>query len=399
MQSRPIEISFLLLIILCFTRSLCGQTLFEPGYFISNNGQVFKCLIRNEGWKDNPTGFDYKLTGNDTITKGTIETVREFGLENGTIFIRFTGDIDRSSEVIARLSHSRNPVWSQETLYLKVLEKGRATLYRYNEYEMTRFFYSKGDSAPQQLVYKSYLYDQLYIGYNKYFQQQLWNDVRVRNITQEKLSTLDYDDEELLKYFKTYNDTTANVSALKYKSKYKTHFHLIITPGINYSSFYTFNSYHQVTTEFDDQFGFQIGLNAELILPLNKNKWGIEFEPTYQYFISTAESNPSTVTIKYYSIDFPVGIRYFCLLNDHLKLFFDGFIILPFRLNMNSTVSTDDYSMNITSGVNFIAGTGISYKAFSAEFRYYTREEILNDYLFITSNYHRFAFILGLKIF
>ena len=36
--------------------------------------------------------------------------------------------------------------------------------------------------------------------------------------------------------------------------------------------------------KFDSNTNVSLGIEAEFILPFNKNKWAIIFEPTYQYY-------------------------------------------------------------------------------------------------------------------
>ena len=67
---------FLLLMVVCSY----GQIRFEKGYFITNENQRTECLIKNVDWKNNPHEFLYKLKDRKETQKGTIQSVKEFGI-------------------------------------------------------------------------------------------------------------------------------------------------------------------------------------------------------------------------------------------------------------------------------------------------------------------------------
>ena len=77
-----------------------SQISFEKGYFIDNNNQKTNCLIRNIDWKNNPKEFEYKISEQTKKERLTIESVKEFGIDNVSKYIRFDVDIDRSSNYL-----------------------------------------------------------------------------------------------------------------------------------------------------------------------------------------------------------------------------------------------------------------------------------------------------------
>ena len=85
-----------------------SQISFEKGYYIDNTNQKINCLIKNIDWKNNPTEFEYKLSKNSESKKTTIKTIKEFGIDNISKYIRRTVSIDRSSEDINKLSNDKN---------------------------------------------------------------------------------------------------------------------------------------------------------------------------------------------------------------------------------------------------------------------------------------------------
>ena len=151
-----------------------SQIKFENGYFINDTNQKVECLIKNIDWRNNPIEFEYMLSQNAIIQKASIKTVKEFGINGVTKYIRTTVNIDRSSDDLKNMSSERNPIFQEEQLFLKVLVEGKASLLLYENGNLTRFFFKTNDSITSQLVYKQYLAENR-ISQNNYFRQQLFS--------------------------------------------------------------------------------------------------------------------------------------------------------------------------------------------------------------------------------
>jgi hypothetical protein len=371
-----------------------GQIRFEKGYFIDNNNQRVECFIKNVDWKNNPKEFEYKIEESGNPEKRGLETTKEFGILGYTKYIRVNVKIDRSPMELTNLSSVRSPIWSEEQLFLKVLLEGKASLYSYEEKYFYRYFYSVKsikDTLIQQLVFKEYLTPNGYVGTNTDFHQQLFVDVNCDRVSKSYVDFVNYRQKELERYFNKYN-LCAGDSIVNYNTKEKReYFNLKITPGIDYSSLSLSNLSSNRTTDFGSKTNFRIGLDAELILPFNKNKWGVVLEPTYQYF----NSEKAAENVQYSSIEFPIGLRHhFYLKNEKSKLFLNAFFIPMFSPDFNSKINSLD-----TKAANSLAfGGGIEYKRLSAEIRYYTKRQLLNNYMFWSTDYQRVSLILGCKL-
>ncbi|WP_397364543.1 hypothetical protein [Olleya sp. R77988] len=112
------QLLFLLTIILSF--NCYSQITFEKGYFIDDSNQKTNCLIKNIDWQDNPTEFEYKLSENSKSKKANIKSIKEFGIDNISKYVRSIVNIDRSSEMLDDLTNDRNPEFKEEELFLKV---------------------------------------------------------------------------------------------------------------------------------------------------------------------------------------------------------------------------------------------------------------------------------------
>ena len=398
------KIKLLFLILVLGTTYSYSQIKFEKGYLIDNENHRIECLIKNYDWKNNPVEFDYKLSVQDVLQKGNSFNVREFGIIGISKFIRVDTKIDRSSEELTTLSTQRNPDWSEERLFLKVLIEGKASLYQYRERNCERYFYSVSNLPIQQLIYKEYLVNNKSIASNNDFRKQLWNDVRGSNTTFLSLETMEFTKAEIESYFKQFNNVGMETSVTYNNNKNREFFLLRVTPGINYSSINVIQSiYGPVLTASDQKLNFRIGVEADFVLPFNKNKWVIIFDPSYQYFNSTFKNNSYKTDINYKSVEFPIGLRYNFYLKDNLIIFLNAFYITSLSFDFNSSVDitfgNSKTHLNIEQGNSYAIGGGVDYGRLSLELRYYSKCDLVNHYFNSTVNYKQFSFILGYTIF
>ena len=406
--------NLLFLAILLLTCKSYSQIVFEKGYYINNSGEKIECLIRNVDWNYNPSEFEYKLSKNSKETKVYINEVKEFAITNVSKYIRSTVDIDRSSESISNLSNEKRPLFKKEKVFLKVLVEGKACLYEYNDKYNKRFFYKKENSNYiEQLIFKSYKIQPSGIAKNNRFRQQLFNDLKCETLTIKDIEKVDYYKSELINYFLKYNKCK-NSSYVNYEEKLKRDlFNLTFRPRLNNSSldieYLTSSTY---STDFGNKINFGFGIEAEFIIPFNKNKWSFLIEPTYQYFKydDIPEENYSGGQIfrnvNYNSIEIPVGLRYYLFLKENSKIFLN--VLYVNEINFNSSIEFKAYnnvvirSYEIKSDSNFALGLGYKYNdKLSIELRYLTNRSVLVNQSGAdwSSNYQTTSLIFGYSIF
>lgn len=391
----------LLILLTIFLGFNCySQISFEKGYYIDNTNQKTNCLIKNIDWKNNPTEFEYKLSENSESKKASIKSIKEFGIDNISKYVRSIVNIDRSSEILDDLINDRRSTFKEEELFLKVLVEGKANLYLFEDGNLRKYFYNKGNTAIEQLVFKFYKTYNNEIGKNNRFKNQLWNNLKCPNFKKAKVENLDYQMNDLIDFFVEYNECVSE-KYINYEKKQKRDlFNLNVRGGFNSSSLSILNSVSiSRDTDFGNEFGFRFGIEAELIMPFNKNKWSLIIEPTYQYFKSEKEISNQSVKADYKSIEFPIGIRHYFFLNENSKIFINGSFIID--LSNNSIIdfsSGTDLEIDTTTNLAF----GIGYKhnnKYSLELRYHTRREILNSYNFWSSDYNTLSVIFGYSLF
>jgi hypothetical protein len=402
----------LFLLLLLLSLKLAAQVHYEKGYVVTNDNQRIECLIKNKDWLNNPKSIDYKLNAEDSIRKGNFDNVKEFGISGISSYVKAEVDIDQSPTDLNNLSWTKNPIWSKEKLYLRLLVNGKGKLYSYKSGDIERLFYSVNDSLIQQLIFKEYivvdksvsqgLLQKEFVTTNNGFRQQLWKNVRNEETSYRDALGLNYNRKELINYFRKFDKLGMDSSCVSVTNGNRSAFNLKIKPGIDYSSVSiktTKSELNQFNADFGNQLNFRLGLEAEWIFPFNKNTWSLFIEPTYQNFNSSnndARDNKASINLNI--IDLPIGIRHYFFLNDnfkiHLNALFNPVSIVCFDPEIHYTYS----DLNINPMIHFAIGGGFDYKRLSLEFRYYPNISLTNSYMYLSSDYHGFSFIAGYKI-
>ncbi|EZH71911.1 hypothetical protein ATO12_04650 [Aquimarina atlantica] len=414
----------LLFLLMILSLTTYAQIKFEQGYFIDNNGTKTECFIKNVDWHDNPSQIQYKMSEDAKVKMGYIRNIKEFGVSD-LKYVRATVNIDMSSEELNHLSANKNPEFKEATLFLKHIVQGEANLYQYEEGNLIRYFYQVGDKDIQQLIYKTYRVTQEIVNgvrkertnkidKNNRYKQQLWTDVKCDNIKESDAVKTNYKKNSLVKYFVKYNECKDPSFVNTRKQEDRDLFNLTIRPGINFSSlkpnidesnFVIDNSSRDIG-DFEDKSGLRFGIEAEFILPFNKNKWGIFIEPTYQSYkselvieyINFLGTNTRTYTVDYKSIELPVGLRHYMFVSDKSKLFVNAAYVLDFEFDSTLVVrnnSSTPIVNKLKSKTNIAIGCGYKYNdRYSIEARYATTREIGGIF-----DYSSFSVILGYSLF
>ncbi|WP_291285216.1 tRNA modification GTPase [Flavobacterium sp.] len=385
-----------------------SQIVFEHGYIINQNNQKIECQIENQDWKNTPTSFRYQLPDNTNIITADIKTVKEFSITGQSKYIRSLVKIDRSSKNIESMSTDKNPDLKEETLFLKVLVEGKASLYSYNDGNLRRFFYKMDNTEIKQLIYKTYLSENYSIAKNNYFREQLFIDMKCENILQKEYEFLDYNSTKLLKFFIKYNKCSdTNFATFEPKEK-KDVFNLTLRPRLNNSSLSISDHFD---FKFDSKTNLSLGIEAEFILPFNKNKWTIIAEPTYQYYSGEKSKQTSNLSggevnakVDYKSIELPIGIRHYFFLNNNSNIFVNASLLFDFDLNSKIELTRKDGSLvnklDVSSRNTLVFGIGGKFRdRYSIEFRYLAGRKILSNYQTWSSSFSTTSIILGYSFF
>ncbi|WP_298767173.1 tRNA modification GTPase [uncultured Polaribacter sp.] len=386
-----------------FTINVFAQTSFVKGYFINNSNEKINCFIKNEDWLNNPTEFKYKIEQNSEKKTLTINSVKEFGVVNTFKYVRRKVDIDRSSKKVDELDFNVNPIFNNESLFLKVLIEGNATLYYYEEKGFVRYFFNKKAAEVKQLVYKSYLTDGgSAVANNNEFRRQLWIALKCDGVSMNSFKKIDYKKSDLIKFFIKYNKCS-NSEFINYQKKKKNEdsFNLNIRPGVRMSSLVLNNPNGSRQFDFGKNLtSFRLGLEAEFILGFNNNKWALLLEPTYHQFSADIE----TASISQRSLEVNFGLRHYMYLNKKdLKFFVNALII--YDINFGTKLDIQNripFSTEVDNTFNTALGIGCKYKErFSLELRYLPTRNTLTNVSEATwfTDVESLSIVLGYSIF
>ncbi|MNT05457.1 hypothetical protein D3C72_1400760 [compost metagenome] len=236
-------------------------------------------------------------------------------------------------------------------------------------------------------------------------------DLKCPTIEMAKVEHLEYKKSSLINFFIEYNKCD-NLDFINYEGKEKKDlFNLTFRMHLNNSSLSVQNSWINLTTDFGNESSLGFGVEAEYILPFNKNKWSLSVEPTFQYFKSEKTFDVSNVsggkligTVDYSSIELPLSVRHYFFLNKNSKIFINASLIYDFSskssIEFKRANNTNYNTLEIKSGNNF--GFGVGYKLkdkYSLEMRYQTSRNILGDYVYWNSNYNKLSIIFGYSMF
>jgi len=376
-----------------------AQIRFQKGYFINTSGKKIECLIKNVDWEKNPSKFEYKSSENAEVLTATIDDVTEFAVPNEIRFVRQSVLIDRSNRDLNGISSTQQPDFQKETIFLRVVVEGKASLFRVRDSKNEKYFFSSQSSKVEQLIYKKYLLPGGDIGANNTFRQQLRNALQCKEIEVRDLKSLSYRRRELQKVFVTYNQCEnadfVNWEATKDSMR---SFVLTIRPGINYGRAKMRSApIASSNVDFDNQLTFRIGLEGDFTLPFHNRKWSLFAEPTYQYYKPASVSEPQRFTLTYQSLEIPIGIRHKFYMNDQSNIFINlgATIDLPFKSKVDVPSGID---LDMKPSSNFFAGAGYKFlDRFSFEIRYSTPSTII-QYTVMDVNYKKLSFVLGYSI-
>ena len=307
---------------------------------------------------------------------------------------------------------TKNPYFKKKELFLEVLVEGKYSLYLYADMRLTRFFFNKDNSNIEQLIFKRYKVSGYQINKNNSFKQQLRNALKCPNFKKSEIQNLVYKKTELVNFFVNFNKYNEE-EYVNFEEKQKRDlFNLTVRPRLNNFSLKSqnyFSNYKDIDT--GNIIGFGFGLEAEFILPFNKNKWAIVMESTYQNFKSESTTKGTNLlrgkliaNVDYSSVEIPLSLRHYLFLNDISKFFINVSYI--FNLSSKSSI---EYTRNDGSNLTPLEiktrnnrAVGVGYKQnnrFSFEIRYQTNREILGNYFYWNSYYKTLSIIFGYSIF
>lgn len=398
-----------------FATTLQAQIVFEKGYFVDDTDRKVNCQIRFVDEKNTPQYFDYKLSDEGEIRRGGTDNVKEFTIDGIAKYVRATVDIDRSSQEVEHLTADRNPVFSKETLFLNQLVAGEATLYSYSQNLIIKYYYQKGGDEVTPLVYKAYKTKDNRVAYNIFYKQQLLDALICDDISRRQVESLRYYEKDLEKLFVAYNKCKQSAyTVFDGRKKKREIFHLSLRPRASFTSATAELSteFYGFSTDYGSKVGYGLGLEAEIVLPFNRNKWSVTIEPTLltpfkgksQIEKEFLRDRDLFAEIKYKPVEIPIGARYYMFLNNNTRIFVNAAYVICLKGNSGITFSGSGSSFysNTSFGPTqtFALGTGVKVgKRLSLEARYQFPRDASGSLQYWNVRYRSASVVAGISIF
>lgn len=406
-----VKLFFFFLVFLSVSAS--AQIEFEEGYIIDMDSNKIEALIKNEDWRDTPNSFRYKLSDADESKLTRPEDVLEFGINGKYRFISRRVQIDLSSEDPNKMNEVRSPQYESDHLFLQVILVGQADLYQYRQNDLIKYFYSLDGIKVVQLIYRKYKVEGQ-IATNNFFRYQLYEYLKCPAMTLETFEVLDYKKRDLIKLFTAYSQCyDTEVKEIVSQEKREL-LNLTLRPGIRFTSLQAVwgNQGPMRKYDYGSQKGTRIGLDIELVIPHNKNKWAITLEPTYQYFRgeNTAVSHYEAIygveksIVNYQSLEIPIGVRHYFFLNDEVKIFVDagGFADVNFGSKMDFLDNDGQeiyVSRELESALSFGYGAGVKmHNRYVIGTRFQTYRDLFNNIDSWYTSYKQFSVFVGYSL-
>ncbi len=393
-------------LILLFTIQLSfAQIEFEPAYYIDNTGEKTECLIKNVDWRDNPSSFIANING--TNCKLFIKEIQEFGFNDGVKYQRHTVDVDKSSPDFNNLSQQRAPEYENKTIFLRVITEGNASLYEYEDGSIIRFFYSINNGKVKPLIYKKFLNEEYNVATNNTYKQQLSIYLKNPAVSITRINNTKYAAKDLSQLFSIYNGDDELKFSLKEEKPVKLGVNA--RPGYNFSTIDLIYNHSKDIMRGDllvtEAFKFNapsvsLGVEVEVFLPFNKNKWALIVEPEYFAFkldenVTDYSSFNRTVQVDYKSVNFNLGFRYYMFINNKTSVYLNASYSLPLNVRGERKFGFVHRTGEFDSGTNLAAGLGFRKDWFFGEFRYRSNRKIFIHDEQYKDKFNSFAIVLG----
>lgn len=405
-------------IFLLTTITVCSQTKFEKGYFINSNNERVDCYIKNLRWLYSPEKVNYKFSlEGDELSFGP-KDVKEFAVDNELSYVSIRENFPVTEQFTNDKTDKAEPRMVNRHVFVKLLVKGKGTLYQYKESNDEIFLVQLSDKKPIVLEYKQYIPAGTNdIKENNIFRRQLFEKFRCGD--DFSIQKVSYNRESLSSYLQEFNICNGESINLKSSTKFKKskpELRLIVLGGVVGFSFNTtlrtvvgegFNSRTvNIEPTFETKISPSFGLELESILPFNNRKWSIFLSSQYAKYSATGivvtnDTSIDAATIDLNQLVFNLGVKHYLFMNDKNSL-----IILTgmnFDYNLKSDfIESQSFSTGLTSinSTNFggFVGGGYSFNQSIYLTARYIFGTSINANASEKNNLQRFAISIGIKL-
>ena len=148
------------------------------------------------------------------------------------------------------------------------------------------------------------------------------------------------------------------------------------------------NEFYTVSTDLNPpKNGFRIGVEAEYIIPNNKNKWSLFFETALNKITySNYKTNGISIEGTSNNLYFIFGGRHYMYLNNDVAFSLNANLMLRTSINSNLLINNNNYKESNELKLGFGTGFGLKWKNVNLEYRLSTLSNgVLISYAFLES--------------
>jgi hypothetical protein len=345
--------TLLLFSVLSFSSLLFAQSDFQKGYLINNQGDKMEGYLKSSNYRTfsdaSFSDFEFKKELDQPIQKIEKFNVTEFGTAGEVKYQKMKAMID-DVDFFKEHSNEKGFLVREETVFLKVLVEGKATLYSYDGGKGIKYLWKIADSGEvaKQFLYKKYFRTNVNLTENNIFREQLFNHVKCPNQTYKDFLNVKYEKDELVSLFKNYNKCS-NSSFVVYENnteeKIKVNFTVLL--GYSIGNLRVVDIPNPTTPE-----NFRmISIGAETELLFASRKLGVFASFEYKNGKASTEqtspvspSNPNPLRQVYELdatfVDIVLGARFYKNFNSASAIFVGGGVGMNVSSGVFSTYQT-----------------------------------------------------------
>ncbi|MDB5134287.1 MAG: hypothetical protein JWP37_890 [Mucilaginibacter sp.] len=195
-----------------------AQNNYKPGYVVNSKGDTLRGFIDYKEWDNSPKYIAFESKLNQSKPEiFTTNAANEFAIIGQQYYQRYVVQVSLDPVDVANIGSKLDTSYRMDTVFLRVLNKGRyLTLYSYRDDIKSRFYLlGAGQTQPHELIYHAY-YNQdesSSIRYVKRFHNQLQNILQQDSINSDKISSeinqSNYSETDLTKIVQTINGNSS----------------------------------------------------------------------------------------------------------------------------------------------------------------------------------------------
>ncbi|MCX2482538.1 hypothetical protein [Pedobacter sp. MR2016-24] len=194
---------------------LCqAQSNYQSGYVVTSDKDTLKGFIDYKERRINPSSFSFKPTLNDQAKTYSLKDCSAYGIKGMEYFERYTVKISMNDVAISNLPVGLDSVYRVDTVFLRVLQKGKnVTMFSYVDGLKERFYImDKDNGVPEELVRHLFLNPEnnsSVVTVSKYLRQLLAIRRKFTTVTTEeeqKIGKVDYTKRDLMKVVSVLNE-------------------------------------------------------------------------------------------------------------------------------------------------------------------------------------------------